>query len=107
MLIIMKLFYQRNNRVFEFTSIFFRKTLCEGDEIILTEMEHHSNLVPWQQIALEKKCILKFIPVNAEGRVDLNVARNMITKKTKIVSVTMSQMLWGRLPFERIRSIDA
>ena len=41
------------------------KTLCEGDEIVLTEMEHHSNLVPWQQIALEKKCILKFIPVNA------------------------------------------
>jgi cysteine desulfurase / selenocysteine lyase len=63
------------------------KTLQEGDEIVLTEMEHHSNLVPWQQVAKEKKCIMKFIPLTTEGRLDMDVAEQMITKKTKIVAV--------------------
>lgn len=73
------------------------KTLHEGDEIVLTEMEHHSNLVPWQQVALEKKCVLKFIPIDAEGRIDLEAARKMITKKAKIVSVTHLSNVMGTI----------
>jgi cysteine desulfurase/selenocysteine lyase len=58
--------------------------LQEGDEIVLTQMEHHSNLVPWQQIAKERNLKLKFIKVDKEGKLNLN---GEITEKTKIVSV--------------------
>lgn len=70
------------------------KTLQAGDEIVLSEMEHHSNIVPWQQIAKEKGVVLKFIPITKEYRLDLEKARQLITEKTKIVSVVhMSNVL--------------
>ena len=63
------------------------KNLNAGDEIVLTEMEHHSNIVPWQQIAKERKAIVKFIPITKEYRLDMAKAQELITAKTKIVSV--------------------
>jgi cysteine desulfurase / selenocysteine lyase len=70
------------------------KSLNPGDEILLTEMEHHSNLVPWQQLAKEKNLVLKFIPVNKQGRLDLSSLNELINEKTKIVSLThMSNVL--------------
>ena len=70
------------------------KNLQPGDEIVLTEMEHHSNLVPWQQLAKEKGAVLKFIPITKEYRLDLEKARELITERTKIVSVVhMSNVL--------------
>jgi cysteine desulfurase / selenocysteine lyase len=63
------------------------KNLVQGDEIVLTEMEHHSNLVPWQQLAKEKNLILKFIPITESGELDLVKAKELITSKTKILSV--------------------
>jgi cysteine desulfurase / selenocysteine lyase len=64
------------------------RDLKEGDEIVLSEMEHHSNLVPWQQLAKEKKAAIKFIKVNKDFELDLEQAKKIITEKTKIVSVT-------------------
>ncbi len=65
-----------------------------GDEIVLTVMEHHSNLIPWQEIAREKGARLKFIPLTDDYRLDLTKAKELITAKTKIVSVThMSNVL--------------
>lgn len=70
------------------------KNLQPGDEIVLSEMEHHSNIVPWQQMAKEKGAVLKFIPVTKEYRLDLEKAAELITEKTKIVSVVhMSNVL--------------
>lgn len=66
---------------------FGRKFLQEGDEIVVTEMEHHSNIVPWQMLCEEKKCILKFIPLQADGSILLDDAEKLITPKTKLVSV--------------------
>ena len=63
------------------------KKLQPGDEIVLTEMEHHANLVPWQQLAKEKGLILKFIPITADFRLDMNKARELITSKTKIIAL--------------------
>lgn len=48
-------------------STFGKVNVKEGDEIIVTEMEHHSNLVPWQNLCREKNAVLKYIPVNDEG----------------------------------------
>ncbi|MBI2669161.1 cysteine desulfurase [Candidatus Woesearchaeota archaeon] len=71
--------------------------LEKGDEIILTEMEHHSNLVPWQQIAKEKNLVLKFIPLTKDYCLDLRQAKKMITTKTKIVSVTQMSNVLGTI----------
>lgn len=73
------------------------KTLKAGDEIVLTEMEHHSNLVPWQQLAKEKSVVLKFIPITADFRLDMQKARELITSKTKIVSVTHISNVLGTI----------
>lgn len=74
--------------------------LKKGDEIVLTEMEHHSNIIPWQQIAKETGATLKYIPVK-EYQLHLN--KDIITKKTKIVSVVhMSNTLGTINPVEDI-----
>ena len=63
------------------------KNLVQGDEILLSQMEHHSNIVPWQQIAKEKKLVLKFIKITSEGLLDLQDLKNQLNKKTKMVSI--------------------
>jgi len=58
-----------------------------GDEIVMTELEHHSNLLPWQRLAQKKGAVLKFIPVLPQGTLDLSQLDSLITNKTKMVSV--------------------
>ncbi len=58
-----------------------------GDEIVITELEHHANLLPWQRLAQEKGAMLKYIPIFSDGSVDLSQLDSIITRKTKIVSV--------------------
>jgi cysteine desulfurase / selenocysteine lyase len=62
--------------------------LEEGDEIIVSAMEHHSNLVPWQMVCERKKCKLKFIPFNNDGVLDIEVYKSLFTERTRLVSVT-------------------
>lgn len=61
--------------------------LNEGDEIILSQMEHHSNIVPWQLIAAEKKVKVRFIPVTADGSLDFDQFKAMLNPKVRIVSL--------------------
>ena len=61
--------------------------LNEGDEVIVSAMEHHSNLVPWQIVCERKKAILKFIPFNHDGVLDIEAYKNLFSPKTKFVSV--------------------
>ncbi|CAN5231471.1 SufS family cysteine desulfurase [soil metagenome] len=63
-----------------------RKNLREGDEIVLTESEHHSNLVPWQIATQATGARLRFIPVRDDGTLDLNEAERLISPKTKLVA---------------------
>lgn len=72
-----------------------RANLQAGDEILLSEMEHHSNLVPWQMIAQERGAQLRFIEVNSDGIADLSTLDTLITEKTKIVSLTMLSNVLG------------
>lgn len=67
---------------------FGKINVFEGDEIIITQMEHHSNIVPWQQLCEEKKAILKFIPINEAGELMLEELPKLITSKTKLVALT-------------------
>ncbi|PSL24701.1 cysteine desulfurase [Dyadobacter jiangsuensis] len=68
-------------------SAYGRKFLKEGDEVIISTMEHHSNIVPWQMLCEEKGCILKVIPINDEGELLMDEYKKLLTEKTKIVSV--------------------
>ena len=70
-----------------FLSLTLGDYLKEGDEICLTEMEHHSNLIPWQRLAEQKNLKIRFIPVTPEGRLDLSQLEKYLNKKTKILSV--------------------
>lgn len=66
---------------------FGRKFLQAGDEVVITGMEHHSNIVPWQMICEEKGTVLKVIPLQADGTIRLEDAEQLITDRTKLVSV--------------------
>ncbi|NOR86342.1 MAG: SufS family cysteine desulfurase, partial [Bacteroidales bacterium] len=59
----------------------------EGDEIIVSEMEHHANIVPWQLVWERKKAKLKVVPVNAKGELELDVFDDLLSEKTKLVSI--------------------
>ncbi len=65
-----------------------RKFIKAGDEIIISEMEHHANIVPWQMLCEEKKAVLKVIPVNDKGELILEEYKKLLNEKTRIVAVT-------------------
>ncbi len=71
--------------------------ITEGDEIIITQMEHHSNIVPWQQLCEDKKAILKVIPINQAGELILEELPKLITAKTKLVSFTQISNTLGTI----------
>jgi cysteine desulfurase/selenocysteine lyase len=80
-----------------------RASLTAGDLVILTEMEHHSNLVPWQMLAAEKGLRLEFIPVTAAGYLDLDAYRELLAERPRLVSFThMSNVLGTITPAEEI-----
>ncbi len=81
------------------------KQLGKGDEVMLTEMEHHSNIVPWQFLK-EKGVKLKFVSLDGEGKLDLEDMKNKLTPRTRIVSVTQVSNLLGTInPVKEIGKI--
>ena len=80
-----------------------RKVLRPGDEILLTEMEHHSNLVPWQFAAQATGATLRFIPLAEDGTLDLSGLESLLTERTKLLGVSgMSNVLGTMPPLERL-----
>lgn len=80
--------------------------LTEGDEIILTIMEHHSNIVPWHFLREKNKIKIKWLSVNDDGDIDLDEFRSLITDKTKLISLThMSNVLGTVLPIKEMVAI--
>jgi cysteine desulfurase/selenocysteine lyase len=74
-----------------------RFVLAAGDEIVVTEMEHHSNLIPWQQLALRTGATLRFIPVLDDGTLDLDAAAQIINPRTKLLAVTHASNVVGTI----------
>lgn len=84
----------------------YGELLQAGDEIIISAMEHHSNIVPWQMLAERKRLVLKVIPINKRGELLLDEYRSMLTSKTKLVAIThISNSLGTINPLDQI--IDA
>jgi cysteine desulfurase / selenocysteine lyase len=75
-----------------------RFRVLPGDEILVTEMEHHANLVPWQQLCERTGATLRWLGVTPEGRLDLDHLDDMITGRTRIVAVTHQSNVTGTVP---------
>jgi len=71
--------------------------LKENDEIVLTQMEHHSNLVPWQQLAKKKKAKIKFAEIGSKGELKTDQFNELINKRTKVVSVVHASNVLGTI----------
>ncbi len=84
-----------------------RKFLQPGDALLLTEMEHHSNLVPWQRVARERGAELRFIPVTPDGALDLGAARRLLADgRVKLVALTwISNVLGTENPVSEIAAL--
>ena len=67
---------------------FGERYIHPGDEILITEMEHHANIVPWQMLCERKKAILKVIPFTDDGMLEMDLFEQLITSKTRLISVT-------------------
>ena len=78
-------------------SSYGRAFLKEGDEVIISGLEHHSNIVPWQIICEEKKAKLKVIPITEIGEIDLEPYRKLLSSKTKVVAVNHASNSLGTI----------
>lgn len=81
----------------------YRHKIMKGDEIIVTELEHHSNFVPWQMLALETGATLKMAPIDEAGELDLQKFKALLGKNTKLVAITaLSNTIGTYLPIKEI-----
>lgn len=74
-----------------------RQNIQAGDEILLTEMEHHANLVPWQMLAEEKGAVVRYIPFLSDGTLDLSRLDGLLTERTKLFSFTAVSNVFGTI----------
>jgi cysteine desulfurase/selenocysteine lyase len=74
-----------------------RKNISAGDEIIISAMEHHSNIVPWQMLCEEKKSVLKVIPMNDAGELMMDEFEKLLSPKTKFIAVTHTSNSLGSI----------
>ncbi|MDO6449140.1 cysteine desulfurase [Oceanobacillus profundus] len=83
-----------------------RANLKPGDEIVITPMEHHSNIIPWQQAAKATGATLKYIPLQSDGTITLEAVRETVTANTKIVAMTQVSNVLGTInPIKEVAQI--
>jgi len=83
-----------------------RSVCAEGDEIVLTPIEHHSNLIPWQQVAKATGATLKYIPLQEDGSISLEDVEKTVTSRTKVVAIVhVSNVLGLTNPVKQIAEI--
>ena len=87
-------------------STFGQQNIKEGDEILITELEHHSNYVPWHYLRESKGAIIKFAPINDDGDIIIEEFKKLISNKTKIIAIThLSNVTGTILPVKEIVEI--
>ena len=74
-----------------------KENIRAGDEILVTEMEHHSNLIPWQLFCAETGAVLKHLPIDDHGHLQIDVLQQYLTEKTKLVAVTLMSNVLGTI----------
>ena len=84
-------------------STYGEKFINKGDEILITELEHHSNYVPWHFLRQKKGAVIKFAKCNDKGEVEIDEIKKLITEKTKIIGIThLSNVTGAILPVKKI-----
>ena len=84
-------------------STYGKKHIKKGDEILITELEHHSNYVPWHYLRSERGAVIKFAPVNENGDVEVDEIKKLISTKTKMIAIThISNVTGAVLPIKKI-----
>ena len=84
-------------------SSFGEKHIKEGEEILITELEHHSNYVPWHFLRKKKGAVIKFAPVNINGEIEIDEIKKLISDKTKIIAITHISNVTGAVtPIKKI-----
>ena len=78
-------------------STFGQQNINKGDEILITELEHHSNYVPWHYLRKIKGAVIKFAPINEDGDIEINKFEKLITPKTKIIGITHISNVTGTI----------
>ena len=87
-------------------STFGQNNIEKGDEILITELEHHSNYVPWHYLRKIKGAVIKFVPIDENGDIIISKLKELITKKTKIIAVThVSNVIGTIVPIKEIVDI--
>lgn len=87
-------------------SLCYEKNICEGDEVISSELEHHSSVLPWLKVCERKNANLKYIELNDEGRITVEKFKETITNKTKVVALTLVSNVMGYItPIKEIVDI--
>jgi cysteine desulfurase/selenocysteine lyase len=89
-----------------------RFVLRPGDEVVVTEMEHHANLVPWQQLCHRTGATLRWLPLTDEGRLDLSALDTVVTERTRVLAFTHASNVLGTITpvaplVERARAVGA
>jgi len=72
-------------------------TLAAGDEVLLSEMEHHSNLVPWIMLARERGVVLRHVPITEDGRLDMTAFASLLSRRTRVVALTAMSNVLGTI----------
>jgi len=84
-------------------SSFGEKYINKGDEVLITELEHHSNYVPWHFLRKKKGAVIKFAPVNEKGEIEVSEIKKLISDKTKIIAIThLSNVTGAIIPLKEI-----
>ena len=87
-------------------STFGQQNIKKGEEILITELEHHSNYVPWHYLRESKGAIIKFIPINDDGDIVIEKIKELVTSKTKIIAITHLSNVTGTIvPIKEIVEI--
>ncbi len=85
---------------------FGKKFITEGDEILISAMEHHSNIVPWQQLCEERNATLKIIPISKDGKIKFDEYEKLISAKVKLIAIThMSNVFGSFIDIKRVVKI--
>jgi len=85
---------------------FGQQHIKQGDEILITELEHHSNYIPWHYLRVNKGAVIKFAPINDDGDILINKFKELITPKTKIIAITHLSNVTGTIvPIKEITEI--
>jgi len=85
---------------------FGKENIKKGDEILITELEHHSNYVPWHYLRETKGAVIKFAPINDDGDIIIEKLKKLLTSKTKIIAVTHLSNVTGTIvPIKEIVEI--